>query len=186
LRKPADAPIYQLKVTLKHIRPPIWRRVLVRGDISLGKLHRILQIVMGWGDMHLHQFVIGGVAYGQPDPNLGLYFQSERRANLNEVAPVAKHQFIYEYDFGDSWDHQILVEKILPPDPGAHYPVCVAGKRASPPEDCGGVPGYYSLSEAMSDPEHPEHANLREWLGYQFDAEAIDLAEINDILADMR
>ena len=186
LRKPSSTPIYQLKVTLKDSKPPIWRRILVRGDISLAKLHQILQIAMGWEDSHLHQFIVDGTSYGEPDPEYRDEMKSERRVKLNQVAPHEKDRFTYEYDFGDSWEHQIVVEKILAPDPGAHYPVCVAGKRACPPEDCGGVWGYGSLLEAISDPANPEHEEMLEWVGEDFDPEAFDLEEINEGLNRIR
>jgi hypothetical protein len=186
LRKPADTPIYQLKVTLKDSKPSIWRRVLVPGDISLSKLHQILQIAMGWEDSHLHQFIVGGAYYGEPDPDFRDEMKSERRVKLNQVAPHEKDRFTYEYDFGDSWEHQIVVEKILSPEPGARYPVCVAGKRACPPEDCGGVWGYESLLEAIADPNNPEHEEMLEWVGEDFDPEAFDPEQINEGLKRIR
>jgi hypothetical protein len=186
LRKPADTPIYQLKVTLKESKPPIWRRILVPGDISLSKLHQILQIAMGWEDSHLHQFIVGGTYYGEPDPGFRDEMKSERRVKLNQVAPHEKGRFTYEYDFGDSWEHQIVVEKIVPPEPGARYPVCTAGTRACPPEDCGGVWGYESLLEAIADPNNPEHDEMLEWVGEDFDPDAFDLEEINERLKRIR
>ncbi len=110
------ASVYQLKVSLREITPPIWRRVQVPGDITLAKLHRVLQIVMGWTDSHLHRFSVGGVDYAEPDPDGHLNFQSDRRARLNNVVR-AKQKFEYEYDFGDSWEHAIVVEKTLQPEP---------------------------------------------------------------------
>jgi hypothetical protein len=187
LRKPSDAPVYQLKVTLKDSRPPIWRRILVPGDVTLTKLHRILQVVMGWYDSHLHQFIVGGASYGEPDPDFpedGM--KSERRVKLKQVAPHENDCFTYEYDFGDSWEHDIRVEKILPAVPGLELPVCIAGKRACPPEDCGGVWGYESFLEAIGDPDHPEHDEMLQWVGGEFDPEAFDLGEINESLKRIR
>ncbi len=134
------ASVYQLKVSLREITPPIWRRVQVPGDITLAKLQRVLQIVMGWTNSHLHKFSIGGVDYAEPDPDGFLNVQSDRRARLNKVVR-ATQKFEYEYEFGDSWEHEIVVEKTLQPEPGASYPICVACERACPPEDCGGVGG---------------------------------------------
>lgn len=149
--------IYQIKVTLRGSKPPIWRRIQVPGDISLGKLHRILQIVMGWTDSHLHQFIVGRTYYGQPDPNYGsdLEMRNESRVKLQQIAPGEKFKFIYEYDFGDSWEHELLIEKILPPETGVYYPRCLTGKRACPPEDCGGVWGYADFLDAIRDPNYP-------------------------------
>src|SRR5580765_2267717 len=120
----ANASIYQIKVTLKGIRPPIWRRILVISDTRLGKLHRILQDVMGWTDSHLHQFVVGQTYYGVPDPNFDMDVRNERTVPLSRVLQKPKDKLIYEYDFGDSWEHELLLEKVLPPDPAAHYPFC--------------------------------------------------------------
>jgi pRiA4b ORF-3-like protein len=186
LRKPSDAPIYQLKVTLKETKPPIWRRILVPGDSTLPRLHRILQVVMGWYDSHLHQFKVGGASYGEPDRDFPDDMISERKVKLNQVAPHEKDRFTYEYDFGDSWEHDIVVERILPAVPGADLPACIAGKRACPPEDCGGVWGYESFLEAIGDPDHPEHDEMLQWAGGTFDPEAFDLAAVNAQLRRIR
>jgi hypothetical protein len=178
-RRRAPESIHQLKITLKGSKPPIWRRVLVPSDTSLPKLHAIFQVVMGWQDYHLHQFTVGETSYGEPDPDGMLNLRNERNVRLNRIAPAAKHRFAYEYDFGDGWDHAVLVEKVLPPEPGATYPVCIAGKRACPPEDCGGIWGYADFLEAISDPDHEEHDSMLEWIGGEFDPEAFDLAEVN-------
>lgn len=179
------ASVYQLKVSLREITPPIWRRVQVPGDITLAQLHRVLQIVMGWTNSHLHKFSIGGVDYAEPDPDGHLNFQSDRRARLNNVAR-AKQKFEYEYDFGDSWEHAIVVEKTLQPEPGASCPVCLAGERACPPEDCGGVWGYQEFLEAMMNPAHREHEAMLAWIGGSFDPEAFDLGSVNASLRRLR
>jgi hypothetical protein len=178
--------VYQLKVTLKGTKPPIWRRIQVTGDTSLLKLHQILQIVMGWYDSHLHQFIVGGTYYGIPDPDFPYDIKSEKRATLSHVVSQEKAKFIYEYDFGDSWEHEIVVEKILQPEAGTHYPVCLAGKRAGPPEDCGGVWGYYEFLEALHNSKHPEHEEMREWIGGEFDPDAFEVDEINRALKSIR
>jgi hypothetical protein len=173
--------VYQIKVTLKGSKPPIWRRIQVTSDISLYELHHILQVVMGWEDYHLHQFIIGGTYFGEPHPDYGfdLEMVDETTVELNQVVSGAKTKFTYEYDFGDSWEHTILIEKILPLEAGKHYPICLTGRRACPPEDCGGIWGYAYLLEAIQNPDHPEHEYLLEWVGGGFDPEAFDLDEIN-------
>lgn len=171
--------IYQLKITLRDSRPPIWRRVLFDGSTNLFELHQIIQIVMGWTDSHLHQFIINEEYYAMPDPYAMRSLKNERRFSLNQVAPEENIKFTYEYDFGDSWEHQILVEKISSSDPNALSPVCIKGKRACPPEDVGGVWGYEGFLEAMSDPNHPDHDRWLEWWGESFDPEAFDLEKIN-------
>lgn len=182
-RRPQSPPgpdaIYQLKVTLRGIRPPIWRRIQVRGNVTLAKLHDILQVAIGWSDYHLHEFTVGASHYGVPDPDDSYEVKQERRARLNLVAPREKARFAYEYDFGDSWEHQVLVEKILPPEPGGRYPRCVAGKRACPPEDVGGIPGYEEFLEAIRDQQHEEHEAMLEWVGGEFDPEEFDLDQVN-------
>ncbi len=185
-KTPADKSIYQLKVTLKGIRPPIWRRIQVPGDINLGKLHRILQVVMGWSDSHLHLFTSGGMEFGVPDREFGMETRNERTARLSQVVRGEKSKIVYEYDFGDSWEHVVLVEKILPPDPSVRYPTCLKGKRACPPEDCGGVWGYADLLEALADPKHEQHQEMRRWIGGDFDPEAFDLDAVNRQLQQLR
>jgi hypothetical protein len=187
MAKTAD--IYQIKVTLKHSKPPIWRRIEAPADLNLARLHRILQVVMGWSDYHLHQFIVGGTYYGQPHPDYDMWgskMYDEKRVKLYQLVPGEKFKFIYEYDFGDSWEHALLVEKILPPEKGVRYPRCIKGKRACPPEDVGGVWGYDSFLEAMADPNHPEHEDMLEWVGREFDPEAFDLDEINEALRHLR
>ncbi len=179
--KPLDHRVYQLKVTLKYTKPPIWRRIQVPADVTLYKLHQILQALMGWYDCHLHQFIVGEIYYGTSDPEFGMdsEMKSERGVRLNKIATTEKSKFVYEYDFGDSWQHEILVEKILPQEEGAHYPICLTGKRACPPEDVGGVWGYEGFLEAIRDPKHPEHDSMLQWAGGSFDPEAFDLEGIN-------
>ena len=174
--------IYQLKITLKDCRPPIWRRVQVPSSTTLGQLHWVIQFSMGWTNSHLHSFTIRGVEYGVPMPELGfdeMGLRDEQPVKLSKVIPGEKFKFSYLYDFGDSWDHEILVEKVLQADPDINYPICIKGKRACPPEDCGGVWGYRDFLEAIQDPDHPEHEEMLEWVGGSFDPEDADLDDVN-------
>jgi hypothetical protein len=153
-------------------------------DVTLGELHEILQIAMGWEDCHLHQFVVKGEYHGPPDLDdpwgFGPETQDEETTLLSQVATSDKKaRFRYEYDFGDSWDHDIVVERILVPEPGVKYPRCVDGARSGPPEDCGGVWGYENFVAAMSNPKHPEHDDLEDWYGGAFDAEAFSADAVN-------
>lgn len=187
-RRGSAAPIYQLKVTLRGIRPPIWRRFQVRGDVTLARLHHVLQVAMGWTDSHLHQFRVGREVYGVPDPedfDWGPPVRDERRVKLSSVLRAEKARMVYQYDFGDDWEHDVRVEKILPPDPAAEAAVCVAGRRACPPEDCGGVWGYENLLGALADPNDPERAEMLEWLGGSWDAEEFDPVTVNELLSDL-
>lgn len=174
--------VYQLKITLKDAKPPIWRRVQVLNDMSLQQLHHLIQLVMGWTDSHLHQFTIAGIEYGQPMPDYEFDVRNEVPVKLNKVISGEKFKFLYTYDMGDSWDHEILVEKILPREAEQLYPMCLTGKRACPPEDCGGVWGYAELVEAIQDPNHPNHEEMLEWVGGEFDPNEFDLDEINQHL----
>ena len=178
--------VYQLKVTLRDSHPPIWRRIQVSGGTRLAKLHDILQVVMGWTDSHLHQFIVNGIYIGVPSSEDWTRVENETQFALYQIVPGEKFKFVYEYDFGDDWMHNIVVEKVLPPEPGVHYPVCLKGKGACPPEDCGGIYGYYGLLEALQNPDHPEHDEMLEWVGGEFDPEAFDLDGINQALRSMR
>jgi hypothetical protein len=181
-----DRPIYQLKITLNESKPPIWRRLLVSGNTTLAKLHRIIQEGMPWQDYHLHQFIVGEVYYGVPSPEDWHEVEDERRVRISQLAPQEKIKFTYEYDFGDDWLHTVLVEKSLPPDPEQKLPVCLKGKRACPPEDVGGIWGYDTFVEAIKNPEHDEHDDYLQWIGGMFDPEAFDLDAVNARLRKFR
>jgi hypothetical protein len=186
--RPETTTIYQLKITLQDSKPPIWRRIQTPGSVTLAELHRIIQAAMGWQDQHLHQFIIGDRVYGPATPGLdeaGIDARDERRARLNEVAPRVGTRFIYRYDFGDDWDHIIVVERILEPEAGARYPRCLAGRRACPPEDSGGIWGYEQLMETLKNPGDSEYAEAREWVGDAFNPEAFSLEETNADLASL-
>lgn len=178
-KQPDDSSIYQLKITLWGSKPSIRRRIQVKSNITLEKLHEILQVVMGWNNYHLHQFIIDGIYYGTPESEDDFEMKDERRVKLDSVVTRANDSFTYEYDFGDSWEHQIILEKILSPETDVHYPFCVKGVGSCPPEDCGGIWGYYDLLEAIQNPDHPDHEDMLEWVGEEFDPEAFDLEAIN-------
>ena len=152
--------------------------------MHLDRLHDVIQTTMGWADCHLHAFSAGGVDYGPPDPELG--HVDERKTQTGDVIGQPKDRMHYIYDFGDHWQHDVVVEKILVAEAGAGYPSCVAGKGCCPPEDCGGVWGYADLRETLADPTHQEHEGMLEWLGLEtvaeFDPEAFDVAEANALL----
>ena len=173
--------VHRIKVTLKHIKPPIWRRLEIAGYTKLPKLHEAIQIAMGWTDTHLHQFIVGRETYGVPDPEWGNDVKNEKTVKLEQIAAEGD-RLICEYDFGDGWEHELQIEAVTPPEKGMRYPRCTGGKRACPPEDCGGPPGYESLLQALADPAHEEHTHIKEWLGREFDPEGFDLAEVNEAL----
>jgi hypothetical protein len=178
--------VYQLKITLREIRPPVWRRVQVK-DCTLANLHEVIQTCMGWDDYHLHEFDIGDERYGDPrqwqddfggDSDVG----NEGKVKLSQIVAQGIKKFGYVYDMGDNWDHTIQVEKVLDTESGVRYPRCIEGKRACPPEDCGGPWGYGDFLEAIKNPKHERHEELLEWVGEEFDPEAFDIEAINEEL----
>jgi hypothetical protein len=177
-----------LKITLRGIRPPIWRRVRVSSDATLRVLHLVIQEAMGWYDAHLHEFEVGSRRYGEPSdnewPGMERTF-SEKNVRLGTLVEQGVKRLRYLYDFGDGWEHEVAIEKVLPLDPDQQYPSLIGGKRACPPEDCGGVPGYYRLLEVLADPSDEEYAELTEWVGGGFDPEHFDAAAVDAVLAPM-
>jgi hypothetical protein len=178
--------IYQIKISLIGAKPPIWRTVLVPANLGLAAFHDVIQIAMGWTDSHLHQFIANKIFYGIPDDEFGMEIEDENKYKISHLLKKEKDTITYEYDFGDGWEHKVLLEKILPFDSKTALPLCIKGKRACPPEDCGGIWGYEELLETISDPKHSDHKDMLEWLGGEFDPEAFDLEEINNNLAEFR
>ncbi len=176
---------YQLKVSLKGLIPPIWRRVQVPGNINLCELHRILQLVMGWGNYHRYQFIIDGITYGEPDPTSSTV-KAAAEAILSRVVRSEDDKFIYVYDLTDDWQHGVKVEKILPAEPGINYPICLDGERTCPLEECGGIVEYANLLEILQDPSHPEYREILEPFGGDFDPEAFDVGRVNRALRPIR
>lgn len=169
----AAARLYQLRAAIRDIEPPVWRRVVVTEQSTLSDLHRVLQAAFGWWDCHLHEFEIEGVRYGIDDGEDWNPPKDERRTRLGDVLRDGG-SFVYLYDFGDLWQHDIEVEQLVVADPGQRHPACIGGARACPPEDCGGTSGYAELLEAIADPGHEEHESSLAWVGGDFDPEAYD------------
>jgi hypothetical protein len=176
----------QLKITIQEIRPPIWRRVRVPRRMSLEALHRVIQIAFGWTNSHLHEFKIGETRYGQPDELSELEMLDERRVSVADALGKKTKRFVYTYDFGDDWRHEVVVEKVEPAGPGEDRAVCLGGKRHGPPEDCGGPWGYVEFLEAIHDPRHEQHGEMLEWIGGGFNPEAFDLAAVSKRLAAVK
>jgi len=180
-----NAPIYQLKIVLLGSKPPIWRRLQVPGDASLNWLHAALQVAIGWTNSHLHQFLVGADRYSDTRHHFAEYegdleVLEAHTFPLRQIATREQDTFGYEYDFGDSWEHEITVEKILPPAAAAATAaLCLDGARACPPEDCGGAGGYDNLLKVLKNRKHPVHKSMKEWLGHTFDAEAFDVKQTN-------
>lgn len=177
-------PSYQVKFTLQGVRPPVWRRLLLPGQWHLGRVHDAVQVAMGWTDSHLHMFEVDGQRFGVPDAEWGEDdVRRETTVRLHEVAPEVGSRLLYTYDFGDGWEHRIVVEALGDPVTRAS---CLAGRRACPPEDCGGPWGYAELLAALADPAHPEHETYAEWLPDGFDPIAFDRAATDRWLAALR
>jgi hypothetical protein len=179
-RRSAAPEVYQLKVTLLGIEPPIWRRIRVSANSTLGQLHDVLQIVMGWTNSHLHEYRVGeDLVFGPPDPEREYPAGNELRTPLRQIAgPDSVIRYLY--DFGDGWEHEIAVEQVLSAaEAGSAIPTCIDGQRRTPPEDCGGVGGYERLLEVLADPDADEHADMMKWVGKSFDPERFDLAAVS-------
>lgn len=192
--KPKKTKIYQLKVTLKDSHPPIWRRILVPSGITFYRLHRIIQTVFDWQDCHLFEFSFSGTDVSIPQDDEFTLPGSKPSKNAMRLKIdrllTEEGRCVYTYDFGDNWEHGVVLEKVLEPEAGASYPACVAGKRHAPLEDIGGIDGYYRFLEAISDPRNEEHEDMLEWIGGSdyssgFDPEECDLDQINGMLEDL-
>jgi hypothetical protein len=176
--------IYQIKITLDDVEPPVWRRLLVPGGYTLDRLHRAIQYAMGWQDCHLHSFEVDGEQYGEPDPAGELSVHDELDFRLDALAAKGT-RLRYTYDFGDWWEHDVLVEDVSPADPDERYPRCVAGARACPPEDVGGPEGYARFLAAIADADDPEHDEMADWIGRTVDPEAFDPDRVSTLMRRM-
>jgi hypothetical protein len=194
LESPSPALIFELKVTLRGVRPPIWRRIRVGGHHTLAEFHEILQEVIGWTNTHLHQFEIAGryfVPMSTEDEELDIEGDDESAITLAQAVRLAGKSFRYDYDFGDGWEHSIQVEKVLSAEAKPPVSVCLAGARRCPPEDCGGSYGYQELLEALRDPSNPQHAEMREWIAdlygsaARFNPEAFSIEAVNESLQQL-
>lgn len=175
--------IYQVKISLKGSQPPIWRKLLIPSDLLLPVFHDIIQTAMGWDDSHLHQFIKDRIFYMSEMDDDG-FWDDERnvdykKVKVSDLLKKEKDKIVYEYDFGDSWEHDIVLEKILPVDDNQTYPFCLGGKMACPPDDCGGIWGYESMLQVVKDPKHEEYEDMLEWLGEDFDPKYFNAEEIN-------
>lgn len=179
--------VVRLKITLVDTEPAIWRRIEVPASITLKDLHAVIQAAMGWENSHLYQFHVGRQIIN--GPGMGdIGFSGQRnvtaaRVGLDELIEGRIKRFSYLYDMGDSWEHELRIEKVLPADPDTRYPRFVDGAGACPPEDIGGLPGFYAFLEALEDPKNPDHEELTDWYGGPFDPSALDEASIKKRLA---
>ncbi|MDM8546841.1 plasmid pRiA4b ORF-3 family protein [Candidatus Venteria ishoeyi] len=185
--------IYQIKISLRYSKPPIWRRVLLPAATHLDKLHQIIQIVMDWEGYHLHHFATPGRGFNRFFSTAEMIqngmmddMEDESQFQLQDFLRQEKDKLDYVYDFGDDWEHVIMLEKILASDPKIQYPCCSSGRRAAPPEDIGGIPGYEHLLNVLEQPDHPEYEELTEWLADDFDPKVWDQQALNQQLHEQR
>jgi len=169
-----------LRVSLREIEPEIWRSVTVPADMTLAELHDVLQITMGWENCHLHDFEIEGIRFSSMDLDDSLFAVDEHAAPLGAVARHGS-SFLYRYDLGDDWQHDVLVESVVAN--GAQGMVCTGGARACPVEDCGGTDGYMNLLRTLANPNNQGYADAKEYVGRKFDPERFDVLAVNKKLA---
>jgi hypothetical protein len=179
--------LIQMKIELAEISPTIWRKFIVESSITLDDLHDVVQTVMGWDNSHLYSFEIMGQSYLSPnavdeDSDFGNAEQRDTtKVKLSQLSLRKKSKLLYLYDFGDNWEHVITVEDIVPATENSKVPICLEGQRACPPEDCGSIPGYEDIVDAIKNPKKKESKELLEWLG-EYDPEEFDVKEINSVL----
>jgi Plasmid pRiA4b ORF-3-like protein len=181
MAQPGD-PVLRIRITLRDVGdPPVWRQVLIPAAYTLARVHRVIQAAMGWEDCHVHSFQIGKTSYGtDPDGELG--FKDETKTRLADVARV-RTRIGYEYDFGDGWEHELVVEARAAAKAGQTYPACTAGEGACPPEDSGGAYGFEELKEILAGPPSAERDEMREWAGGDYDPARFDLVAANAAVA---
>lgn len=172
--------LFQIRISLLKVVPTVWRRFMFPGNGTLTELHAVVQAVMGWQNAHAHQFRIAGAQYSDPQFELGDEVLNERHAILERLVATQGDRLEYVYDFGDFWEHELVVEEVSISDRRQDYhPICLTGARACPPEDCGGPDGYGELLEALADVRHPQHREMRAWAGGRFDPESFDVEAVN-------
>lgn len=180
--------VYQIQIALRHFKPKIWRRVLIPSDVLLADFHLIIQTTMGWTNSHLHQFIKKNACYAPHHEDDEMWDEMDsidylkKKIKVSDLLKAEKDKIIYAYDFGDGWEHDVILEKILPLDNTLKYPICLTGKMNCPPEDCGGVWGYEDMLEILKQPDHEEYESFIDWLGAEFNSEHFDIVEINDLL----
>jgi hypothetical protein len=177
--------LYEIKVQLEYIKPPIYRILRVPSRTSLFKLHKIIQKAMGWENCHRYLYEIDKTLYSDHPEEWDMHVIDSKKVTLENIFGQGMRSFIYEYDMGDSWRHSVKLVKELP-DEGNEKPTCIAGARACPPEDCGGPPGYEYFLEAIMGPAHEDHSELLEWIGGEFDSEYFNLEETDQAVKRVR
>ena len=180
--------IFQIQIALKNFKPKIWRRILIRSDMPLSDFHKVIQTTMGWTNSHLHQFIKDGTFYTVRLSEDSMWNEMNNvdysGKRIKDLLSTEKDKIVYEYDFGDGWEHDLILEKILTNADDISTPVCTAGKQNCPPEDCGGVWGYADMLEILDNPKHEEHETYIEWLGGEFNPDQFDKDKVNELLKE--
>jgi len=182
--------IYQIQIALKKVKPKVWRRVLIPSDLLLSDFHKIIQTTMGWANVHMHQFVIDDIYYSVKHPDDDFWDESDtvdykkKKLCISSFLKKEKDRILYEYDFGDGWEHDIILEKILPVDNNIKYPVCLTGKMNCPPEDCGGAYRYNNIRELLKQQDNKDYESRIDWLGRVFDPTFFNKDGVNECLMD--
>jgi hypothetical protein len=175
--------VHVLKVTLRDVKPQVWRRIAVYSDTWLSDFARMLEISMGWKGTHLHLFDARDILFGIPDDDMD-HVVDERAACVGHLLPMPKARLTWTYDFGDGWEHDIVVEDIMGAAPILSYPICIGGKRACPPEDCGGPGGYQEILKILGDPTDPKYSEVMQWLPTDFHPSRFNIVGAMDELYD--
>jgi hypothetical protein len=182
----AQQPVFQLRIRLEGINPPVWRRLLVPGGVRLAKLHDMFQAAMGWTNSHLHSFTIGDQLYGMQIDEFPEEELDETEYTVFVALRGGVRRFVYDYDFGDSWTHEVVIEDATWAPYTLKFGVCLDGEGACPPEDVGGIGGYEHFLEAVADPLHEDHDDMLVWVGIKFDPAAFSVAAANAALQRVR
>ncbi len=180
--------IIQLKITIQGTKPPVWRQIQVEKSITFSQLHTILLIVMGWDGGHLYEFLVDGIRISEPssdDEGWGGGIHDSSKIKLDSLISDSKTKIVYTYDFGDDWEHKIVLEGYHNKDETQYYPVCIDGKQCCPPEDCGGIYAFSELLKTLKNKNHPDYDDTLEWVGEDYDSEKFDIVKVNKNLRQL-
>lgn len=179
--------ILQFKITLTGSSPSIWRRFWIESDLTFYDLHHVVQLVMGWTNSHLYQFIYERhSAIGNPELLESDDVADDKDTFVEVIFDSAGAEVVYEYDFGDGWKHILELEKVLEKKPSQQYPFCLEGEQSCPPEDCGGIPGFYEMMKVLKNKKHPRHKETKEWIGGGYEAGVFDMKAVNNKLKNLQ
>ena len=180
-KKPTER-VFSLRLAVVGTEPRVWRRLLARESMWLSRLHDSIQIAFDWFDYQTHAFNLDDLRFGNPLKRDEMNIEDDRDVTLADLDPETRERFTYGYHFGDGWQVEIKIEKSFPFEKGKRYPICVAGERAGPPEDCGGLEAYHDMLACLKEPDTDLGREWREWVGPDYQVESCDLEKINTAL----